>query len=341
MITRDLIKKVSTILPFNLSMWAANPHTVAVFYHTICKQPPAHIKHLYTTLTPIQFEKDLDFLLKHFEPIGLKDYIAQPTPSKGSKPRLLLSFDDGFREIKTIASPILHAKGIPATAFINPDFVGNNDMLYRCKASLIVDKVMLRGKTIATPPAARQAFSTNRISTSKFCRWILALEFNQRDLISELAEDFDIDIGRYLSEQKPYLNLNELIELSNQGFTIGAHSLNHPNFANLSLAEQIRQVEDSISWVASFVPNQPKAFAFPFTNNGLSADLYRYFLKDHPEICDVFFGTSGYKPTNTHRFIHRTSLEVKGKSAKQILKGEFYYYLFKMIFKRHKANITL
>jgi peptidoglycan/xylan/chitin deacetylase (PgdA/CDA1 family) len=341
MIARDLIKNVSAILPFNLSVWAAKPHTVAVFYHTICKQTSAHIKHLYPIVTPVQFEKDLDFLLKYFEPIDLKDYIAHPTPSMGSKPRLLLSFDDGFREIKTIASPILLAKGIPATAFVNPDFVGNNDMLYRCKASLIVDKAMLQGKTIATPPAARQVFPTERVSTSKFCRWIMALGFGQQDLISELAANFDVDIGCYLREQKPYLNLDEVIELSNKGFTVGAHSLNHPNFANLSLTEQIRQVKDSLSWVTSFVPNQPKAFAFPFTNYGLSADFYRYFFSENPEICDVFFGTSGYKPTSTHRFTHRTSLEVKGRSAKQILKGEFYYYLAKMIFNRHKVNIPL
>ncbi len=289
MIARDTIKAIGALLPLRFAIQKVNPRVVAVFYHTICNAPKPHVKHLYPTVTPAEFGSHLDFLIKYFEPISLKEFIENKQELQSGKPKLLISFDDGFREVKTIAAPILRDKQIPATIFVNPSFVGNNNMFYRCKASLIVDKVIQLGKTINTPQAAQLAFPQEKISTKKFCNWVMQLEFKQQDLLTELANNFDIDIRQYLTEQHPYLNLGELLELAKQGFTIGAHSLTHPNFASIPLTEQIRQVEDSLSWVNSNIPNQPKAFAFPYSNDGIEASFYKYFMTDHPERCDIFF----------------------------------------------------
>jgi len=52
-----------------------------------------------------------------------------------------LSFDDGLREPLDIIAPILKQKGVPATFFVNTATLDNLEMLYRHKASLLVDHV--------------------------------------------------------------------------------------------------------------------------------------------------------------------------------------------------------
>jgi hypothetical protein len=39
-----------------------------------------------------------------------------------------------------MAMPILRRKGVPATVFVNSDFVDNQDLFFRFKAALIIDK---------------------------------------------------------------------------------------------------------------------------------------------------------------------------------------------------------
>ena len=338
---RDLIKTIASPLPFGLSMWIAKPRVVAVFYHTISHNAPAHIKHLYPTVNPEQFEKDLDFLTHHFDPTDLKEYIHSAPSRSITKPKLLLSFDDGFSEVAHVAAPILRAKGIPATVFVNPSFIDNNDMLYRCKVSLLVDKILSNGAMVVLPNEAKSYFDRPIIPAKKFAQWISHLDYSQRELLHKLANELGVDFETYLSDSKPYLSTEETLRLANDGFTIGAHSMDHPNFAKIALKEQIEQAESSLQWVQNNVPNQPKVFAFPFSNDGVPAGLYKYLLKDNPMMCDLLLGTSGYKPTDTSKFLHRISLEENGKNAMQIIKGELNYYLAKKIINKHKASIPL
>jgi peptidoglycan/xylan/chitin deacetylase (PgdA/CDA1 family) len=125
------------------------------------------------------------------------------------------------------------------------------------------------------------------------------------------------------------------------GFTIGAHSQTHPNFVDISFNQQISEVEESITWIQNNIPNQPKLFAFPFTNFGLSKEFYSHFLVNEPNSLDMMFGTAGLKPTNSSKLVHRIPMEVQGHRAKQIIKGEFFYYLAKSLVGKHKEYLPI
>jgi len=110
---------------------------IVPFYHTVAEQPLPHIKHLYRMKTVEEFLKDLNFLLKYFEPIDVETlyhlHIHKTVPEK---PVFHLTFDDGMKEIYEIIAPILLEKGIPATFFINSGFVDNKALFYRHRESL-------------------------------------------------------------------------------------------------------------------------------------------------------------------------------------------------------------
>ena len=74
---RGLFSAASSILPYKpLAFRVFGKRTsniFAPFYHLVSPQTPIHIKHLYPVITPKQFGKDLDFMLRHFSPVEVRD----------------------------------------------------------------------------------------------------------------------------------------------------------------------------------------------------------------------------------------------------------------------------
>lgn len=111
--------------------------TIFPFYHTVSDKKLAHIRHLYHYRSVREFEQELDFFLKHYEPVEPGQLIKEGTIS--GKKQFLLTFDDGFAEIYHVIAPLLTKKGIPAIFFLNTGFIDNKDLFYRCKASILAE----------------------------------------------------------------------------------------------------------------------------------------------------------------------------------------------------------
>ena len=276
------------------------------FYHCVADNTPIHIKHLYQARTIEQFEADLDFLLEHLKSISLEDVIElngkQPT-----EPSFHLTFDDGLSEFYTIISPILKEKNIHATVFLNTDFIDNKELFYRFKASLLFEQ--LNDETI------------------------LSVSYNDKEQLDELAAKSGIDFNAYLAREKPYLTSNHIKELIAQGFTFGAHSKNHPLYKELSIEEQLIQTKESVEVVTSEFELAYKVFSFPFTDDGVS----RAFFDELTNFTDITFGCAGLKEDSAKNHLQRIAMETE-KSGKEIIKGEYLYYIMKEKVGKHKIT---
>ena len=85
--------------------------SVFPFYHTLSPESLPHISHLYRVIKPDAFEKDLDQLLKYFEPLSLEDYLRGEEEKGGSR-SMVLTFDDGLKGCYDFVAPLLKKKGI-------------------------------------------------------------------------------------------------------------------------------------------------------------------------------------------------------------------------------------
>jgi peptidoglycan/xylan/chitin deacetylase (PgdA/CDA1 family) len=244
---------------------------IVPFYHTVAEEPLPHVKNLYQMKTIKEFLIDVDFFLKHFEPIDvetLHNFHINKTVSK--KPVFHLTFDDGMKEMYEIVAPILLKKGIPATFFINSVFVDNKALFYRHRESLEIE---------------------------------------------------GIQVDDFLKKEKPYLTTKQIKELSKKGFTIGAHSIDHPYYYKIPLDEQLRQTRESLDFVSSIIDQKLKLFAFPFTDFNVSK---QFFKEIKPDV-DLCFGTAGLKKEVIPFNIQRICAE-KG-TINRVLKKEFLKYL--------------
>src|SRR5690606_25266352 len=224
-----------------------------------------------------QFEKELNFLQKHYRPIGLEEltkHIFNQTQPK--KPSFFLSFDDALRECFTVVAPILKQRKIPAAFFLNTAFVENKDFFYRYKDSMLIN-------------AARGSDFEFRISDEE----LLKLTYNDSGKIDELAKELSIDFNEFLQKEKPYMDWDEIGQMKGDGFYFGGHSIDHPYFNQISFEEQIRQTKISVDEVVEKLNLDYRIFSFPFSDIGVEK---KFFEKVYSEnICGLTFGTAGIK----------------------------------------------
>lgn len=278
------------------------------FYHVVSNHPLPHILN-YPTISERQFNKELDFYLKHFNPVSLEELLKAPKPNS-----FHLTFDDGLKECAEVVAPILLQKGIPATFFVNSGFVDNQDLFHRYKASFILNEMRIH------PDAEVEKYLyENGLSIDN----ILQVPFSKRDVLDQAAELLEIDFQSYLDKNQPYMTTIQIKDLHNKGFYIGGHSHKHPEFWQISEKKQLKHIKKSMQWVAENINPKVKAFAFPYTDYGVSANLIK---KVHDNgWCDISFGTAGVKYDKITNHFQRYPAEQKGNFEVNV-KAEFLYF---------------
>ena len=81
-----------------------------------------------------------------------------------------------------------------------------------------------------------------------------------------------------------------------------------------------------------------KAFAFPFTDHGVSNEFFR--LAKSRKVFDISFGTAGLKEDEFPFHFQRFPMEGTGLGASQLIKGEYFYYILKRLIGKHKIQRT-
>lgn len=321
---------VSKVFPFRvLRSWCGNI-PVFPFYHLVSDQRVEHVVHLYRYKSVSQFRNDLDFLLKQYIPVSLAqvlDYYEKGTALPANS--FLLSFDDGLKEFKDIIAPELIKKGIPAINFVNSAFIDNKDLFYRYKASILVESAL---KSTENQSRLNNFFSDMGMAFG-YKNALLSVDYQNRHMLDEAADLIELSFQNYLKDKKPYLSSEDIISLSRQGFSFGAHSIDHPLYRNISVEEQVRQTTESINFLKKLLPDNPGTFAFPYNDNGVRFSFY-----NNPEVKEtiqVSFGTEGLIKDTVANNIQRIPFENRELSASSILSTEYSRFISRTILKRN------
>ena len=317
-----IVSKGVGIIPTSFLQKVSNQLLILPFYHAISDKEMPHIKHLYPVKGVKAFVKDLDFLLKYNTPIDYNEFLTlSRTQKQPRKPSFLLSFDDGLREFHDVIAPILLQKGIPAICFLNSDFIDNKNLFYRYKTSLLIDK-------IKKEPVLNKRIQELFDGSKKNIENILSITYQNKNLLNELANWMDYSFGDFLLNHSPYLTSEQIKLLLKQGFYFGAHSLDHPEYQNINLQEQIRQTKESIQKICTAFSIDYKIFSFPFTDYNVSKEFFSQLKANN--IAENTFGCAGQKRDIVPNNFQRIPFEMTSLSGKQILNSELLYYLLKI-----------
>jgi peptidoglycan/xylan/chitin deacetylase (PgdA/CDA1 family) len=288
---KDKLAVASAWLPVGAWHALCGRPLILPYYHMVSDETVPHVRPLYRYKNIAQFKHDLEFFLAHFRSVGLDDLLKhllenRPLPQRG----FLLSFDDGFREMAEIVAPILKAKGVSATFFLNSAFVDNRELGLHQKAALLIGR-LAEISSAALEEKIKRLFHGKGIVGDEVVSMLKLMRYADRAVLDEAAALCDLRFDEFLQQQKPYLTSGQIRGLLRDGFTIGGHSLDHPFYGDLTLEEQLRQTRESVNILQDKFGAQQRAFAFPHSDAGVSRTFFERSFSDGT--LQISFGTGG------------------------------------------------
>jgi peptidoglycan/xylan/chitin deacetylase (PgdA/CDA1 family) len=176
-----------------------------------------------------------------------------------SRPRVAISFDDGYRGVHTDIRPLLRSAAAPATMFVPTGFLGQR---FRYEAL----KLALR----ATP---KRSFDFDgrrlplRSPAERKDAWH-AMNVSLR-LLSAEARDARIDAVIVALDVPPsairgadVVSAEELAEMA-KDLAIGSHTVSHPNLSLLDRAAIERELSESKRQIEAITGQPCRLFAYP------------------------------------------------------------------------------
>jgi peptidoglycan/xylan/chitin deacetylase (PgdA/CDA1 family) len=327
----------SSMMPLNLLGALSPTTTLFPYHHLVSDEDVPHIKQLYSYKNVKQFTADLDFLLRHFRPITTDDLLKSiennnRLPAKS----FLLSFDDGLSEVYDIAAPILSRKGVPAILFINPAFVDNRELFYRCKISLVIDLLKKNNYTGGVIKQVSALLNITDLSLPLIFQRIREIDQREKHVLDKIGDLLEFSFDEYLNSRKPFMTAQQIKELSVKGFTIGAHSWDHPYYKFLSGEEQINQTVSSCNYVQENFSPSCNTFSFPHFDSSLPQSLFDQLLRQQPKI-DLLFGIQNQKMELNNRMIHRFNAERPDVNFNSQVKGLMIFMMLQQVMGKNKV----
>jgi peptidoglycan/xylan/chitin deacetylase (PgdA/CDA1 family) len=300
-------------------MISKQARTQILLFHAISDVSKPHMKHVLHVPSIREFES----FVNEFSDYFLTDIHTHLNDGqKGLQPAFLLTFDDGLREVHEYVAKILRPLGIKFIFFVNSAFVGNRDMSFRFKISLIIDHFEENPESLDVIPKVTQLKDAKR--------YLYSLRHCHSDKIEEIASKLNISFREYLNLNQPYMNEIQIRELINEGHIVGAHSHDHPEFRFLNESQMWAQISKSVHYIKRTYGVQSVPFAFPFTDMGVSDKMIREM---HDRDIYPTYGTAGLKTSGINGHFQRIPMEISGKSLSEVIHAENMYQRLRNLLK--------
>jgi peptidoglycan/xylan/chitin deacetylase (PgdA/CDA1 family) len=321
---------ICSMIPLDIWHRLLDIELVIPHWHLASDQELEHVSGLYTFRNEQQFKADLEFFLRYYTPVALQDVVSYLEGTHRLPKRCFLpTFDDGFRQIYEVVAPILHAQGVPAVFFLITSFIDNHELGYPQKKSLLIrvlnslgDSQVKEIEHILIKAGIQGQNVTSRVRN---------IYYRQRHLINELGAILGCDFLSYVSSAQPYMTSEQVRDIIKMGFDIGAHSIDHPLYSELTLDEQLVQTRDSMEWLSTRFQYNCQSFAFPYGLSGVSAEFFEKAFSDGR--LKVSFGSGGILGCYYSRYLPRFSMERSELPAALILAPQFGKAILRKLFK--------
>jgi peptidoglycan/xylan/chitin deacetylase (PgdA/CDA1 family) len=194
-----------------------------------------------------RFAAQLDYLRRAASPVGLAE-VVRAAEDGGGLPRraVLVTFDDGHRDVLDVAMPMLRERGIPAVAFAVAGLIGTDSPHWWTEVKELV-------RAGGSAPAVAERTPDDSVRALKKIPNDARLA-----AIDELRRTASRPAPRVTQLTGP-----ELVRLESGGIAIGSHSLTHPCLSRCE-PETIRtEVDRSHAILAGALGHEIESFAYP------------------------------------------------------------------------------
>jgi len=243
--------------PFPMARAAHDP--VVLIYHGISSRADS------CGMNARRFEEQLVFLKEHFAIVSPKQFAG--TTSEKHRTRVMLTFDDGFRNNAEVVAPILRRHQVPAVFFVSSRHTTPGKYLWfsylrALKSYFQGNGFMLNGEFMDMSGSRRRS-TMARIETM-----LLSLRPHPAKMYEVMEEELpslsDFASHRELDDTCSGMTVEQLQELAQDPlFTIGAHTIDHPFLTKCEETEAARQMRVNKDWLEQVCKTRCDMVAYP------------------------------------------------------------------------------
>ena len=253
----------------------ATPRIAVLMYHRVAEPVNDPWK---MCVGPRRFSEHMTVLAQHCEVIGLSSVVSRLEQPR-TRPLVVITFDDGYRDNLEVALPILEKFELPATLFLATDAVDAAEPWWW---DVLADLVL----ETSLPPALDMLVGEERLV------WRLQegpdeLRGRLWELLSRLDVSAITGVIRHLCQWAGHeprhdplrlpLSGEEIRQLTKGGLvSLGCHSASHLRMTVRDASTCKEELSRSINECRRLVGERPSAFAFPFGEyDQLSVELVK------------------------------------------------------------------
>jgi peptidoglycan/xylan/chitin deacetylase (PgdA/CDA1 family) len=199
--------------------------------------------------------------------ISLDEMHRRLTAGDFSRRFACFTFDDGYRDNKQWAYPILKAAGAPFTVYVATSFADRLGKLWWLALEQVIarnDRFSLIMDGRASHVACSDLAAKREVFDTVYW-WLRGLPSEQMviDKVADLAARYGVDLAKICTDL--CMDWNEIAELARDPLvTIGAHTVNHVMLAKAADGQARNELAMSRSIIAAALGKAPDHLAYPF-----------------------------------------------------------------------------
>jgi peptidoglycan/xylan/chitin deacetylase (PgdA/CDA1 family) len=223
-------------------------------------------------ITPEFFESVIVFLKDaQIDLISLDDMVRRLVECDFSRRFACITFDDGYRDTKTYAYPILKKHQIPFAVYVASSFPDRIGELWW----LALEAAIARSQHIALLIEGKgRRFDCSTVGEKQHLfleldRWLRSLPRDEeiRHAMRDLCARYGVDIAAIGDDL--CMSWEEIAELAADPLvTLGAHTVNHPILAKTSPDVARSELKMGRAVIEAAIGTRPEHVAYPFGDRG-------------------------------------------------------------------------
>lgn len=280
-----------------------------LYYHYIGPNRSFY-RDFFTGATLERFNKDLEYLRCLFDFTSLANIInSKNDVKKPYKPRLAITFDDGFNLAETEILQILRHHQVKATIFLLTSCIDNQSLMWRNKLSAVrsnrPESIYINAYNNLMGKMGLGTIKQGCQLMDESIKWPM---HKKEDLVDEFWRLCDMPpLTEYLEQERPYLDWKGIKLLIEDGHSVGLHTHSHPLCSKLNHS----QIEDEIVIPAAILKQRLNLNSLPFSypfGDRLQKKVEQSLYKKNIFSCAL--GIQGFSPLETPLpYLERVSAE--------------------------------
>ena len=219
-------------------------------------------------VSPENFAAHLEELVRRREPSTLDDLSVA-----SRRPRVVVTFDDGYSDNLSNALPIAQSKGVPITVFVTSGLLSGLRgywwdrlaVLLRARPTTTGEFCLTASGQTVRIPLGRSDFGAD---LSAVRRHLLPLSVREiESVLDTVSESWSVESSPPPDARA--MTPEELLELAAADIvTIGAHTVDHVRLGGRQKQEQVETITASRTDLETFLGRRVSQFAYPFGRSG-------------------------------------------------------------------------